>query len=333
MTEPHDRGLLGPDSVAWRVIGHPVALVGGLRSLIVQSLHPLAMAGVARAQRLPAAARSTACGAPRSTWRRRRSGTPRPPHAAAERVRRGAREGPRHRSGDRPALQRRRPRDPGVGARRGVALVPGRLPHLRRRAQRRGPGPLPVRGRADRRAAGHARPRWCPRRGPSTASTSSPCARCCASPSRPATRSTSCCARRSPATCWRSRCPCAITSAAALATVPRDLRAMAGIDRPSLLDGVTVAAVRPAAAVIALPVLRDAPGAGARASHARAWAWRRDARLRDRRRPRLRAPTYARAIVLALLIACDRPWSRSRCSAAGAATTRSPPGSSTPGRS
>ena len=41
-------GLLGPDSVAWRVIGHPVSLVGGLRSLIIQSLHPLAMAGVAQ---------------------------------------------------------------------------------------------------------------------------------------------------------------------------------------------------------------------------------------------------------------------------------------------
>ena len=41
-------GLLGPDSVAWRVIGHPVSLVGGLRSLILQALHPLAMAGVAQ---------------------------------------------------------------------------------------------------------------------------------------------------------------------------------------------------------------------------------------------------------------------------------------------
>ncbi|MBV9213550.1 MAG: DUF2236 domain-containing protein [Actinobacteria bacterium] len=44
---PLDDGLLGPDAVAWRVIGHPGALVGGLRSLIIQSLHPLAMAGVA----------------------------------------------------------------------------------------------------------------------------------------------------------------------------------------------------------------------------------------------------------------------------------------------
>jgi uncharacterized protein (DUF2236 family) len=43
-----DDGLLGPESVAWRVIGHPVSIVGGLRSLIVQSLHPLAMAGVAQ---------------------------------------------------------------------------------------------------------------------------------------------------------------------------------------------------------------------------------------------------------------------------------------------
>jgi uncharacterized protein (DUF2236 family) len=44
--QPKDDGLLGPDAVAWRVIGHPGALIGGLRSLILQSLHPLAMAGV-----------------------------------------------------------------------------------------------------------------------------------------------------------------------------------------------------------------------------------------------------------------------------------------------
>src|SRR5947199_8403506 len=43
----HD-GLLGPDSVAWRVLDHPAALVGGLRALVVQSLHPLATAGVAQ---------------------------------------------------------------------------------------------------------------------------------------------------------------------------------------------------------------------------------------------------------------------------------------------
>jgi uncharacterized protein (DUF2236 family) len=43
-----DHGLLGPESVSWRVVGHPMSIVGGLRALIIQSLHPLAMAGVAQ---------------------------------------------------------------------------------------------------------------------------------------------------------------------------------------------------------------------------------------------------------------------------------------------
>ena len=42
------RGLFGPDTVSWRVIGHPAALVGGMRALLLQALHPLAMAGVAQ---------------------------------------------------------------------------------------------------------------------------------------------------------------------------------------------------------------------------------------------------------------------------------------------
>jgi uncharacterized protein (DUF2236 family) len=42
-----DDGYFGPGSVTWRVHSSPaIALVGGLRALIVQSLHPLAMAGV-----------------------------------------------------------------------------------------------------------------------------------------------------------------------------------------------------------------------------------------------------------------------------------------------
>ena len=41
-----DRGLFGPDSVTWRIHGHPTMIIGGLRALIIQSLHPLAMAGV-----------------------------------------------------------------------------------------------------------------------------------------------------------------------------------------------------------------------------------------------------------------------------------------------
>lgn len=42
-----DEGLLGPDSVSWRVVADRAAIVGGIRSLVVQLLHPLAMAGVA----------------------------------------------------------------------------------------------------------------------------------------------------------------------------------------------------------------------------------------------------------------------------------------------
>ncbi|MFM7271489.1 MAG: oxygenase MpaB family protein [Actinomycetes bacterium] len=42
-----DPGLFGPDSMTWRVHAHRSMLVGGLRALFVQMLHPLAMAGVA----------------------------------------------------------------------------------------------------------------------------------------------------------------------------------------------------------------------------------------------------------------------------------------------
>ncbi len=43
-----DPGLFGPDSPAWRVQGQLATLVGGLRALMLQTLHPLAMAGVAQ---------------------------------------------------------------------------------------------------------------------------------------------------------------------------------------------------------------------------------------------------------------------------------------------
>ena len=46
-----DAGLFGPESVTWRVHAHPSALVGGLRALLVQTMHPLAMAGVAQHSR------------------------------------------------------------------------------------------------------------------------------------------------------------------------------------------------------------------------------------------------------------------------------------------
>ena len=41
-----DQGLFGPGSVTWKVHAHPVLIVGGLRALMIQALHPLAMAGV-----------------------------------------------------------------------------------------------------------------------------------------------------------------------------------------------------------------------------------------------------------------------------------------------
>lgn len=45
--DPGDPGLCGPGSASWRVIGEPAAIAGGLRALLLQVAHPLAMAGVA----------------------------------------------------------------------------------------------------------------------------------------------------------------------------------------------------------------------------------------------------------------------------------------------
>ena len=42
-----DPGLFGPDSVTWQVHGTPAMIIGGLRALFLQTLHPLALAGVA----------------------------------------------------------------------------------------------------------------------------------------------------------------------------------------------------------------------------------------------------------------------------------------------
>jgi len=44
--EPADDGLFGPASVTWRLHGDLSSPVAGLRSLLLQALHPLAMAGV-----------------------------------------------------------------------------------------------------------------------------------------------------------------------------------------------------------------------------------------------------------------------------------------------
>jgi uncharacterized protein (DUF2236 family) len=44
--EPADEGFFGPHSVAWRLSGDLSGVIGGLRALLLQALHPLAMAGV-----------------------------------------------------------------------------------------------------------------------------------------------------------------------------------------------------------------------------------------------------------------------------------------------
>jgi uncharacterized protein (DUF2236 family) len=46
-----DSGLFGPDSVTWRVHADLAMLVGGMRALIVQTVHPLAIAAVAQHSR------------------------------------------------------------------------------------------------------------------------------------------------------------------------------------------------------------------------------------------------------------------------------------------
>lgn len=43
---PGDPGLTGPDSASWRIIAEPAAIAGGVRGLVLQVAHPLAMAGV-----------------------------------------------------------------------------------------------------------------------------------------------------------------------------------------------------------------------------------------------------------------------------------------------
>ena len=44
--DPGDPGLFGPHSASWRLIREPASIVGGIRGLLVQVLHPLAVAGV-----------------------------------------------------------------------------------------------------------------------------------------------------------------------------------------------------------------------------------------------------------------------------------------------
>ena len=48
MNTAHDpRGLFAPDSITWKIHSDPAMAVGGIRALLQQALHPVAMAGVA----------------------------------------------------------------------------------------------------------------------------------------------------------------------------------------------------------------------------------------------------------------------------------------------
>ncbi len=47
VSDSADPGLYGPDSVTWRVHADPSMALAGLRALLLQALHPRAMAGVA----------------------------------------------------------------------------------------------------------------------------------------------------------------------------------------------------------------------------------------------------------------------------------------------
>jgi uncharacterized protein (DUF2236 family) len=46
MSTSADPGLYGPDSVTWQVVADPVLVLGGVRSLLLQALHPVAMTAV-----------------------------------------------------------------------------------------------------------------------------------------------------------------------------------------------------------------------------------------------------------------------------------------------
>jgi uncharacterized protein (DUF2236 family) len=49
MTErAEDLGLFGPGSITWHIHSEPSTLIGGLRALLIQALHPVAMAAVSQ---------------------------------------------------------------------------------------------------------------------------------------------------------------------------------------------------------------------------------------------------------------------------------------------
>ena len=253
-----DEGILGPESVAWRVIGHPVSIVGGLRSLIVQSLHPLAMAGVAQ----------------HSDYRRR----------PLERLRRTSHYVAATTFGDRATAEAAAARVKRVHRRvRGIDPVTG--------------GPYSAsdpetqlwvhcvewhsflaayRAYATARLSPEDEDRYISEGAPIAALLDVPeesvprsvaemreyfagvRSQLCVSAS---TRDAIGFVLNPPMTreLLPLQVPLRITAAAAVAVIPRDLRRLAGIAQPRLVDGLLRATVPPAAAALRLPLLRDAP--------------------------------------------------------------------------
>ena len=258
MSEPeaHD-GYLGPDSVAWKLIGHPISIIGGLRALIVQALHPLAMAGVAQhsdyRNRSVDRLRKTAYYVTATVFGDRATAD-----AAAAQVRRI------HRSirGIDPVTGRAYSADDPetqlwvhcVEWHSFLAVYRAYVGRLTTEEQDRYhaegarvaplvglPAEMVPRTVAEQREYfASVRPQLC---------VSEPALEAIdfvLNP--PLTREL-----------LPYQVPVRLVARAALATVPRDLRRLAGIDQPSVLDAATVAAVRPAAALLTLPLLREAP--------------------------------------------------------------------------
>jgi uncharacterized protein (DUF2236 family) len=254
--EAHD-GYLGPDSVAWRVVGHPVSLVGGLRALIVQALHPLAMAGVAQ----------------HSDYRNR----------SLDRLRRTAYYVTATTFGDRATADAAAAHVRRVHRRiRGIDAVTGRAYsaddpetqlwvhcvewHSFLAAYRAYGGRLTAEEQDRYHAEGA---RVAPLVGLPAAMVPRTVAeqREYFDSVRPQlvvseqAREAIDFVLRPPLTrdLLPFQIPIRMVARAALAIVPRDLRRLAGVDQPRALDAITVAAVRPAAALLTLPLLRDAP--------------------------------------------------------------------------
>jgi uncharacterized protein (DUF2236 family) len=255
--EPHD-GLLGPESVAWRVIGHPVSIVGGLRSLIVQALHPLAMAGVAQ----------------HSDYRRR----------PLDRLRRTSHYVAATTFGDRAMAEAAAARVRRIHRRvRGIDPVTGRPysaddpdTQLWVHCVEWHSFLAAYRTYTNARLTSEEEDGYIAEGAPIAALLGVPeesvpksvdemrsyfaavRPQLCVSQS---TRDAIGFVLNPPLTreLLPLQVPIRVTAAAAVATVPRELRKLAGISQPRLVDGLMRATVPPAAAALRLPLLRDAP--------------------------------------------------------------------------